>query len=199
MLLLTLAAFSQAATTDTDTRGDLMRCAAATLAAPAADMSEKVPAAWYVVAAMRADLRPGIFYRRFADLTAEAAAEAPRYREGGALAGRAEAVRSDCDRRFPQARSRDAVHLPDDPAERNLLCYNMVVFLRALGPHEEVPSSPARLRLLQAEQRLEGQLPGGPDLIRHSDELMKASAEIGNAAAVGETCIAGLGDLAANP
>jgi hypothetical protein len=200
MLLFILAAFGQAASAETGTREELINCAAAALQAPAGEVSAAVPASWYVMAAMRADPQPAIFYQRIRDLTAEATARGSEFRESGALAGRAEAVRSECDSKYPRARAPEPARLPADPVERDILCYSMIVFFKSLGLEETPDGRPGRARLEQAERSLEDRLgaarldaagiSGVAALIRRSDELMLASVDLGNSETISRACLA---------
>ena len=197
MILLTLAAFAQAATAqapagDTAARDALMVCAAATTEA---DRSEAamVPVNYYLMSAVRADPQGRRFWARLAELSGELNGYRARFGEGGAQRGRAEAVRAECDARHPQARGAGPVNLPAEPEDRNILCYDMINFYRRLEI-DPVREGLEPDRTQRAEEAYVLQLPGGdtPTLTRRSAELLLASLDLGNIESISRACIAQL-------
>ena len=197
MILLILAAFTQAPTGDTASRDALMVCAAATIEA---DRSEAamVPANYYLLSAVRADPQGRRLWPRLAELSGELHRYRARFGEGSAQRGRAEAARAECDARHPQARGTGPVNLPAVAGDRNILCYDMINIYRRLEI-DPVREGLEPDRTQRAEEAYLLQLPGGdtPTLTQRSAELMLASLDLGNIESISRACIAGLGETPA--
>jgi hypothetical protein len=201
MLLLILAALGQVAGVDAHPRDAALLCGAAVAHSTRPSVRQAAQLTYFVVAAMHADPRPEPFGERLSTMFDALDGRIADFNEGGALAGRAEAVAAECDRHFPLARSNAPARLPAEPVDRDQLCFDMLSFLRPSVRDLEPAGTPSLVALERAQSAYDARIVDHysraqnlPPLVTDETvgEQMAATLDYGNAHAIGVACIAQL-------